>query len=781
MSALWSARTGARRAADAEVAAELALLALSVVTAFGFVRLFDGWSWFAPLLLAAVAAHLIAVGARRRGWSLGVSAAVSLAGLAAFVALVRYPDTTWFGLPTADTWHTVTNDLSLSWDHFGTAIALVPAEDGYIVAAVVALWVAAFLADSFGFRAGAGPEMLVAPGIIFVFCSALAADRLRLVVTALWLGGAILAFALHRSLHQDAGSGWLTNNRRGAVSAATRVVAVIGGAAIAVALVVGPALPGAGEEALIDTRNSGSGIRQTVSPLVDIQGRLANRSEVEAFTVRSPVPSYWRLTALDEFDGRIWRSNRTYKDANGRLGGGLANSDLTARVTQQVTISALESVWLPAAYSPVDISIGDQVRYDADTSSLVTRRDATTEGMTYTVDSLVPDQEINAAKLNAVTTRPPGDLLRHYTALPEDFPIDLRTLAYQITAAGPSEYDKALMLQNWFRDKFTYDLNVPRGHGLSAIENFLTLHRGYCEQFAGTYAAFARALGIPARVAVGFTPGVFGDDGLYHVQGKHAHAWPEVYFAGVGWLAFEPTPSRGNPSVESYTGVPAQQIGQAPATTVPTGPTSTVAGDSTANNRPPDPAGGELPTPPDFSFKSTRAGGGPPTWLVRIAVVAIVLLVAAMAWILVLPRVVAVRWRRRRRAATTPAGKVLVSWHQAEVALARSGVGPVASETPLEFAQRASKAASLDGGTFRRLAEQVTVAAYAPQGVDRATADDASAASASVARTLWARANFKTRLWWRVDPRSVFSPLPGDGERRRHLELLQGPTEPLTS
>lgn len=77
------------------------------------------------------------------------------------------------------------------------------------------------------------------------------------------------------------------------------------------------------------------------------------------------------------------------------------------------------------------------------------------------------------------------------------------------------------------------------------VSEFLAQRRGYCEQFAGTYAAFARAVGLPSRVVVGYTPGELRDDGRYYVQGKHAHAWPEIYFDGVGWVPFEPTPGRG--------------------------------------------------------------------------------------------------------------------------------------------------------------------------------------------------------------------------------------------
>ena len=127
----------------------------------------------------------------------------------------------------------------------------------------------------------------------------------------------------------------------------------------------------------------------------------------------------------------------------------------------------------------------------------------------------------------------PASIRTYYTELPTNFPANLSQLARDITANGTTQYEKALLPQNWFRKNFTYDLEVQRGHGINAIEAFLNQRKGYCEQFAGTYAAFARPRHPgPGRGRV--HAGTAGPDGLYHVEGKHAHAWPEVYFTGIG-------------------------------------------------------------------------------------------------------------------------------------------------------------------------------------------------------------------------------------------------------
>jgi transglutaminase-like putative cysteine protease len=765
---------GTVRASDAQLAAEGALIAVSLATAFGFCRLFFGWSWLATLILAPLASHLLAIFCRRRGLGLAWSAPISLLGLAFFTSLVFYRDTSAFGLPTRASWHALTGDLSSAWHEFGTAIALVEPHTGFVVAAAAALWLAAFLSDGFAFRAGAGPEMLVAPGIVFVFCSALAAERFRLLSTALWLGCAVLSYALHRSLMQDDGSGWLTSHRRGTVTAAARLGAGLGVGAIAIGLVIGPILPGATADPIINTRNPHSGTRQTISPLVDIQGRIASQSEVELFIVDSPTAAYWRLAALDDFDGRIWSSARTYRDAGGRLGGGILDSDLTTPVQQKVKITGLVSDWYPAAYSPSRISISGDVRYDSDTSSIVTKSGETVEGTTYTVESAVPN--ITPEQLTAATGPAPADLAAHYTALPADFPANLRELASRITASAVTEYEKALALQNWFRDNFSYDLNVDRGHGVSAIESFIQQQKGYCEQFAGTFAAFARALGIPARVAVGFTPGTVLGDGLYHVAGKHAHAWPEVYFADIGWVPFEPTPTRGAPgAAEIYTGVPQQQVDQppatlAPSTTVVDGPSGPSVTQSPLPGEGVDSIGGiELP---DFggSIGTTPSSGR--AWYVTAGIALLVVALLAGLWLVLVPHLVRLRWTRRRKAAATQSDEVLVSWHETESALSRAGVPIVASETPNEFAARAARTTRLDATMLDRMAGHVTVAAYSDGDVGGEVVSDAADIRDTVERTLAERADFKTRLGWRADPRPLLQPLPGDQERRRHLDLV---------
>ena len=108
-----------------------------------------------------------------------------------------------------------------------------------------------------------------------------------------------------------------------------------------------------------------------------------------------------------------------------------------------------------------------------------------------------------------------------------------------------------LALQTWFRTNFAYDEDVDYSGRSDALSAFLEDRRGFCQQFSSAFALLARTLGLPSRVAVGFTPGdptVDADgDVEFVVRGRHAHAWPEVHFAGIGWVPLNPRPSVATP------------------------------------------------------------------------------------------------------------------------------------------------------------------------------------------------------------------------------------------
>ena len=119
-------------------------------------------------------------------------------------------------------------------------------------------------------------------------------------------------------------------------------------------------------------------------------------------------------------------------------------------------------------------------------------------------------------------------------------------LADRVRDGARTPYETVLALESWFRQTggFTYDESPPRVKG-PPLAVFVTRTRpGYCQHFAGAMATMLRMLGVPARVAVGFTSGI-PRDGRWEVADRDAHAWVEVWFRGYGWIPFDPTPGRG--------------------------------------------------------------------------------------------------------------------------------------------------------------------------------------------------------------------------------------------
>jgi transglutaminase-like putative cysteine protease len=125
--------------------------------------------------------------------------------------------------------------------------------------------------------------------------------------------------------------------------------------------------------------------------------------------------------------------------------------------------------------------------------------------------------------------------------------------ARQLTNGARSPYEATLRIERWLRRDggFVYDERPPApAAGVPPLVDFVQRSKlGYCQQFAGTMALMLRYLGIPARVAVGFTSGKW-ENNAWTVTDHDAHAWVEAWFAGHGWLTFDPTPGRATLSAE---------------------------------------------------------------------------------------------------------------------------------------------------------------------------------------------------------------------------------------
>ncbi len=165
-------------------------------------------------------------------------------------------------------------------------------------------------------------------------------------------------------------------------------------------------------------------------------------------------------------------------------------------------------------------------------------------GADYELDSVYFEADESA--LRSAGTNYPDWIRSRYLQLPKVLPERVHALARDLTATPPTPYDRALAIQDYLRREMHYSLeiNAPP-YDQDAVDYFLFVSKeGFCDYYASAMVVLARSAGIPARIAFGYATGTFDPgQGKYTVLQSDAHAWPELYFPGIGWVEFEPTAS----------------------------------------------------------------------------------------------------------------------------------------------------------------------------------------------------------------------------------------------
>jgi transglutaminase-like putative cysteine protease len=337
----------------------------------------------------------------------------------------------------------------------------------------------------------------------------------------------------------------------------------IGLTAVVIAVMVPLAIPGVDPHGFLGIGGGGGNGKgrsdaltgvNPLNPLVSVRRQLRTENDETIFSYRTSdtsSPDYLRMYALEKFDGDTWTSGVPHDGKTSRISHHLLPIDPNQRalpaheVTTKIKIDrhihGLDA--LPLPYPATKVDIKGNWRADAESQTVYSTNDVA-DGRTFTVTSLHPDPTYQ--ELESTGPIPMAIAARY---LPVPFALmDLRSLAKKVTSDATTPYDKAMKLQQWFTTpgNFTYSLDAPPAPRTEAVHEFLLKSRtGYCEQFASGMALLARLLDIPSRIGMGYTAGTQQSDGSWLVRTRDAHAWPELYFAGVGWLRFEPTPAGG--------------------------------------------------------------------------------------------------------------------------------------------------------------------------------------------------------------------------------------------
>lgn len=530
----------------------------------------------------------------------------------------------------------------------------------------------------------------------------------------------------------------------------------IGAAAVLLAVVLPLVVPGlhAGRlfqgTAGLNGPSDGAGA-VTLNPLATIKGRLTETVRTEYFRYTAPSPQYTRIVVDDTFDGQEFLNSGLNSPTHANdlkiSPRGLTDAVDRSAITVQFAMSKLREQYLPVPIPLTGVTgISDKWRFDSRTDTVFAAR-SDTNGIQYSATAV--ELKPTPAQLAGAAPVDPNDpYLQRYLQLPTGLNPELAVLAATartVTAKAATAYDKARTLEKWFSTTggFVYDEQGPTGLEQNALTEFLQNKHGYCVQFASSMALMARLLGIPSRVDVGFTGGTKVGPSSYVVMSTDSHAWPELYFSGIGWIRFEPTPATGTIGAGT---VPTDPVVR-PSATVPV-PQAT------------DP---NVQVPGEIKPEST---GGLVSWTL-LGQVLVALAVVALA----LSPAFATRWRRRRawqRAGDDPVAVAHLAWRDVLVAAGNHGhtFGPGLSvrATAAAIAARIS-ASRIVQQSLQRIASAEEIARYAavPPGYDGTLHTSSRVVIEALARRSgrWRRLRAVVlppetlRVWWRATGRVV--------------------------
>ncbi len=509
-----------------------------------------------------------------------------------------------------------------------------------------------------------------------------------------------------------------------------------------------------------------------LDPLAQVRGQLTASPPRRLGTVtlasstgRLPVD---RVTTavLGDFDGASWRNHDAYLSAGTTLprdaDGGLATNGPTVTVRAHVTIDRLDTPLLPVVGRPIRLS-GVPAAFDPRTGTLV--HTAAASSYQYQLAATVPTP--GAGRLADAVPGSGPDLARYQT-IPPGLPPALVQVAARATAGARTAYAELTALQRFLRDPaaFPYDLAGRPGHSYGSLTRLLTSDdpregHSYAEQHAAAFALLARIKGFPSRIAVGYLlgPDTAGGRGVFTLSQARAHAWPEVYLAGIGWTPFEPTDTSRLSHSE------------------PPDTASTAAGGmaSAPTPTPPSP-----PSPPKLSaiprLDQSHSGAGQQARQLAVAV-----LVALAALLALLPlAIVSEKARRRRRRAGPPGQRVAAAWQEARDRLSEWGVRLVRSRSASEVVGDAAALGPPVIEPLGLLEPLLSRALYSRQDAAEADAARAWELVDLLRRRLREQGSWPRRLRAALDPRPLLGPRaarsgaasgPGEAGRTRGVRL----------
>jgi transglutaminase-like putative cysteine protease len=535
-----------------------------------------------------------------------------------------------------------------------------------------------------------------------------------------------------------------TSRRSGRALAGDAQVVGLSVAVVLAGLVVGTA-PGVTKSAFLDWQSWNPLAQQ--GPRVSVNYMWTQtyaplhwpKRRTQVLQVTSSKEMYWKAATLDTFLIDHWQLSSQSRVVGTSTGGSLdvppdtlplQETVNTHLVDVSVKVSGLADDHLIGAAQPVRWTLPDGTESLLDDNGTVTTLTDVPRNSKYSVT--VYDANPTVAQLNGAGAKFPrgirnGIVVGNVTIppFPQQLPTDVHVLDPALmqasvqawrkskASAATSEYEAVYALEHYFRNApFRYTLTPNLSGGEPALAEFmLRSHAGYCQMFSGAMALVLRMHGIPARVAVGFTPGKLHGTDTYDVNDRDAHAWVEAYFPGWGWIPFEPTPgshlptdtSSSNPKFAAITTGGGQNVGHGFSkfldahfgTKGPEGVNLNRIGGHGAGIG----GGGGGATGP----LATGGGGSHGRFLSWLFSITLIVLVA----VLVL-KAASVRWRYLRRG---PRAHAAAAYRDLATFVGDQGLPLRPEDTFEQLAERLQSTFGVDAAAF---AQSATIARYAP-------------------------------------------------------------------
>jgi transglutaminase-like putative cysteine protease len=633
--------------------------------------------FLAPVLLVGLVIVLVGTGLRVLSLPAYAVAAVQvLLAVGALNAIVAGRQS-WFGIiPTEDSLRElarVVGNGAATLNHYAAPVTENPTHTAALLAACGLTVLLAVDVLAFGLRR---PPLAALP--LLVTLSVPVSILFEPLALPVFVGTAVVFMRLLATEHLDRLGSWQQAKRR-ATTPGLGTAWQVSLAAIVLAVAVAPLVPVAD---LLD-RDTGGGAGDgpgaagyqlsVVNPFIRLRRDLVAQTGTPLLyaETRARATSYVRMTVLDEFADEEWRPAPRQlpgdNDADGLFPGppGLAPGVGGIEDDWSFELApGFSTIWLPLPYPVREVDVPGRWRFDSTTLDVAYVGGRAVSELSYGARSFTPSL---TAELLESTVGPPARLRQSMTRLPDDLPEVIRTRARQVTRGADTDFAQAVALQDWFRQKggFRYSLEQRDGSGMDLLASFVTDDRvGYCEQFAAAMATMGRVLGIPSRVAVGFLDGTRQPDGRLLYTSDDRHAWPEMYFSGVGWVRFEPTPGQRAGATPPWTRQDANPPDAAQAPSASASPRTAPAPDQA-----PEDAAGE-------GSGDTRTAW----WPLQVVGVAGVLAV--------LPSLLRRVQRRRRLAADDPVALAEGAWSELRATALDLGLDWPERRSPREQARR---------------------------------------------------------------------------------------------